>query len=148
MEQFQLSKVKGRKMEKFKIDNFLKENNKKFPNCSEIEKNEKEKIQKQIRKIFDEDNYIEVNKKLYFNSEYLGTLSEEGMNSYYIKEILKEWEIEFAEKIYINWDDFSTIDVMRFEDFINYIDDIWYPMADDINIFYLSSMIMKLNYLK
>lgn len=37
--------------------------------------------------------------------------------------------------VYITWDSFDDIDVIPFDDFCEYFDDIWYPSADDIGVF-------------
>ena len=44
-------------------------------------------------------------------------------------------ELEAQEEVFINWDDFTTIDRMRFKDLTEHFDYIWYPGPDDIEIF-------------
>lgn len=38
-------------------------------------------------------------------------------------------------EVYINWNDFVTIDRMRFEDLARHFDYVWYPGPDDVEIF-------------
>lgn len=47
---------------------------------------------------------------------------------------LKE-KMMVAQKVYINWHRFDKIDQMQFPDLMGHFDDIWYPGADDIDIF-------------
>lgn len=57
------------------------------------------------------------------------------------KDNIKLQEIFFSIKIipqqyvYITWDSFNDIDVMPFDDFCKYFDDIWYPSVDDVGVF-------------
>lgn len=43
--------------------------------------------------------------------------------------------IPVPNEVFINFERFNSIDVFLFKDFCNYFGDIWYPAADDIEVF-------------
>jgi hypothetical protein len=49
--------------------------------------------------------------------------------------IFNENEISYSEKIYLNWYRFDRIDEMYVMDVAQYFSDLWYPGADDIDVF-------------
>ena len=64
----------------------------------------------------------------------IGELDEHDLSSSF-KAALAKSKVHPAELIYINWYRFNAIDEMRFSDFVTYFDDVWYPAADDIDVF-------------
>ena len=67
----------------------------------------------------------------------LGT-SIEGLNAkkegFVLESVLGSLNVRPNEKVFINWYQFDKIDEMRFVDLNKYLDDIWYPGSDDIDI--------------
>ncbi len=43
--------------------------------------------------------------------------------------------IPVPNEVFINFERFNSIDVFLFNDFCKYFGDIWYPAADDIEVF-------------
>lgn len=58
--------------------------------------------------------------------------ANDGLN---LNELFKYLKLKIPVTIYVNWDNFKTIDMFGFTDFDKYFDDIWYPVADDIELF-------------
>lgn len=53
-------------------------------------------------------------------------------------QILLSYLRKELDTICINWDEFESIDQMKFSDFCDYFDDIWYPIAEDMILFPLN----------
>ena len=118
-------------MEKFKIELFEKEYKNAFPEFEELNVSECQNLIDSISELynFEKDkissnlinvlNYtkIDVNE----NFDLIFTLNSLG--------------ILHSEYIFIDWYDFKRIDRMKLLDFAKHFHDIWYPIADDINIF-------------
>jgi hypothetical protein len=123
-------------MEQFKILNFEKENPcDKFPRVTTLKGIEAEKVKQQF---LSNVNYKEVSKLLL---EYLSAKSTVLHNvnaedvDFNMVSIVERLGITPLEKIYINWGKFEEIDQMSFIEFSAHFDDIWYPSADDIDLF-------------
>lgn len=52
-----------------------------------------------------------------------------------LKNVLKSLGLDTPEFVFINWYRYDDIDKIEFVDLANNFDDIWYPQADDIDIF-------------
>jgi len=61
--------------------------------------------------------------------------------------ILTELGINTESTVYINWFRFDKIDELRLVDVSKYLDDLWYPVADSIDVFDESlSWILSIGY--
>ncbi len=50
-------------------------------------------------------------------------------------EVARSLGLDPREEVYVNWDDFATIDRVRFGDLAEHFPYFWYPGPDDIEIF-------------
>lgn len=112
-------------MEDFKIQFFEKEYNKKFIHFEHLTDYRCEVIRKNIFRVFFEKNKIIVGMK------GVGFI-EEFKN---VEDVLKKINVSPKNKIYINWFNFENIDYLKYKDFVEYFDDLWFPASDDIDVF-------------
>lgn len=120
-------------MEKFKENLFKKEYNINFPPYFKVRGEKCNEIKYQIiqkYKLIEADFESSLRgKQLFFN-----LINAEDENFKFF-DVLKNLQIKAENHLYINWDNFQMIDEFRSEDFYKYFDDIWFPSADDIDIF-------------
>jgi hypothetical protein len=57
---------------------------------------------------------------------------DEGFN---MDALLTRVSIHPEKRVYINWGRLDKIDIMHYTDLVRHFSDIWYPIADDIEIF-------------
>ena len=120
-------------MHKCKIDNFLREYpQQQFPQFRSLSYQECIVIKSRLMKNFSYNNNIDDLLKSFCHSENrCGNYEEDGISL--IHNLLN---INVKETtIFINWGKFDDIDEIAASDFLRYFDDIWYPVADDIDIF-------------
>jgi hypothetical protein len=119
-------------METFKIDLFKKEYKIVFPNFVHLSENECLPLIAQISKKFD----LEINnliQSISLRQSYLENIdAKDGFN---LIETLNSISILPLAKIYINWYQFDNIDLLFTSDLNKYFYDIWFPSADDIDLF-------------
>lgn len=124
-------------MEKFKLDNFKTTYHKSMPVEKSLSKNESEAISTSLFQ------KLNLKKTDYFqgkencNFTIIGHLNT---RTYYINwnEVFQKMELSVPREIYINEHNFENLDIMLFDNFKKYFTDIWYPAADDIEIFDVS----------
>lgn len=121
-------------MEKFKLDNFKTLYHRNMPIVKNLSLHDSEEL---TTKLF---NNLYIKKEDYFLcEENLGFVKIEHLNAE-INEI--NWNkifqvigLPIPHEVYINDHKFEHLDVMLFSNFSKYFTDIWYPSADDIEIF-------------
>jgi hypothetical protein len=126
-------------MEQFKIECFEKDNpNEKFPKVEQISTTERQKqIRSRLALLVGYSQCLEpleLAKALLANSRIV--INSNAMSkSFDLSKVIRSLDINPQKYVYINWDRFSTIDRMVFGDLCKYFDYIWYPAADDIDVF-------------
>lgn len=125
-------------MEKFKIDNYIKENQGgSFPeyftldsrSCADI----RELLSKKLGLDTSADGITLVNEVLRLgknNEEFNGKGDD-----FNLKKVMYSIGMGLPEYVFINWYRYDNIDKMKFSDLANHFDDVWYPDVDDIDIF-------------
>jgi len=123
-------------MEEFKIVHFEKEKpGENFPFFIHLSNEEArvlfEKLQNKIGgSLTPQELSLEIRER----SSYLEGENAEK-NDFSIKMVFDSIGVKTRINIYINWYLFDNIDKIHFSDFNQFFDDIWYPGADDIDIF-------------
>lgn len=123
-------------MEKFKIDNFIREkNDKKFPCYRELPNEESRRILSEISlKIGLQGSPKDIVSEIYNQGILLDTVNAES-DDFLLSDVLSFSGITPRLKVFINWYRFDIIDEIIFTDLELYFHDIWYPGPDDIDIF-------------
>ena len=124
-------------MENFKIDHFKKDNlGGEFPWHRSLAIYDMDHIRSRLA------NTLQVNSESnldLINALYAISLAVDKSNAeqdgFSLLELFNNVDISPLEKVYINWYRFDNIDEMRFVDLCEYFEAIWYPGADDIDIF-------------
>lgn len=124
-------------MEDFKILDFESENGKgSFPLYKEISGSEVTRVslflKRKLNLLEDSANetlVLEVGSK----SELVASinLQESPQDLLIVMEGLK---LELDEWVYLNWGKYEVFDEMKLEDLLVYLDDIWFPYSDDLDI--------------
>lgn len=123
-------------MEKFKIVHFEKENpGENFPFFIHLSNEEArglfEKLQNKIGgSLTPQELSLEIRER---SSYLVGENAEK--DDFSVKRVVSRIGVKIRRYIYINWYLFDNIDKMDFSDFNQFFDDIWYPGADDVDIF-------------
>ena len=119
-------------MDQIKLENFRKEHGFKLPiirslsaaECLEIRENLLYKFSLQnIDEFFKIDKFSRLDG---FNAD------EENFD---LNALFNELNVATPNEICINFNKFENIDILRFDDLLNFFSDIWYPSLDDIEIF-------------
>lgn len=125
-------------MEKFKIDNFVRENPScVFPDVLTLTQDETLSIRSKLIDILKLDRTIDSLKLINFLWEQSSAINsinaeEEDFNFF---EVIRLVGVQPEQSILVNWDRMETIDRIRLDDFCKYFSDIWYPSSDDIEVF-------------
>lgn len=119
-------------MEKFKISIFEEEHNDVFPSYSTLSEDECKNLRLEIIKKYsiEQENMVD---ELFSKQDYYA--DEDASEDFDLISTLNKLGIIPAENVYIDWYDFERIDVMAIKDLSKFFYDVWYPAADDINIF-------------
>ena len=125
-------------MDDFKIQHFLNDPDYaglEFPWFSKVSQEEENRIYKILeQKIGPKpSNYEDIFAKV----QDVGTLvegnaEEDGFN---LSKIFESINIRPEKKVFVHWDSKRGTDEFYFDDLSKYLDDIWYPSADDIDIY-------------
>ncbi|EGQ22565.1 hypothetical protein [Prevotella pallens] len=121
-------------MEAFKLVNFKHEHNTNMPIVRSIEGSECEAV---CRSLF---RYWHVNTpEEFFEKEEQEFVLLDDINAededFDWNKVFNSIGIPVPNEVFINFERFNNIDVFLFKDFCKYFDDIWYPAADDIEVF-------------
>lgn len=119
-------------MEEFKIDLFKKEYNVTFPafvhlteiTCANLVERISSKYFLSSDSLVDELNL----KQFFLKDKYVE-------DDFSLIDTLNHLSINSLSKIYINWHRFNDIDQFNLIDLDKYFHDIWFPSADDIDLF-------------
>lgn len=118
-------------MERFKIDLFEKEHNRRFPRYSELTKEKCLEIQSTIAIKYNISSG-NLNSELELQRQYhTGALSD----NFELMSELMIAGINPSKYIYLNWHNFEKIDRFYLSDLNRYFYDIWFPVADDLDLF-------------
>lgn len=119
-------------MENFKKELFRKEYNTDFPFYDELKTEECIKIKEDIENKYQiQDRYFD--KDLSKMQIFFDKLNAEDENFNFLN-LIKELNLKEDNNIYVTWNSFVDIDKFSIKDFCKYFDDIWYPVADDIDV--------------
>lgn len=124
-------------MDKFKIENFKTKNpTERFPSFKELDNLKCKKIcdeiimryglvcQSSLEMVRIIDSYQEVVEGLSADNE-----------SFKLQGFFNHLDIKPEKNVFINWYRYDQIDSILWDDFVENFDYIWYPSADDIDIF-------------
>lgn len=125
-------------METFKIENFKKANQEaSFPKHASLTSIEARKIQDRLSRklgiVGDEDGLALV-LAVEFRGEWCEGVDAED-KKFSLRRTLAGKGINSSERVYINWYRYDVIDVLALDELDRYFTDVWYPDADDIDIF-------------
>lgn len=125
-------------MYKSKIENFSNEYpNKSFPWFEFLEPCEAEKYRLKIlrkMKMNATTSPAEQVEQLFKHQKNLENVNADTAE-FKMEDVFHKLNIKPDEYIFINWYRFDHIDKMKFNDFVEYFDYIWYAGPDDIDIF-------------
>ena len=132
-------------VERHKIDNFLREYpGQQFPPVRKLSDEECSSIKAGLMQQFGYTGSIEGLLDIFWRDENrCGNVEKEGVS--FIRNLLNKNTKEHS--VFIDWCKFDDIDEIAIDDFIRYFDDIWYPGADDIDVFDRSySWVMRVSH--
>ena len=118
-------------MENFKLENFKLDHPEERTFDVNVSKDiTVREVQARLCKKFSQETIgIDLVKVIREKSLYIGDVSES------VSKIFNQEGIKQPETIFLNWYRFDAFDEMLFSDFIKCFDYIWYPSADDLDIF-------------
>lgn len=121
-------------MEAFKLVNFKNEYNTNMPIVRSIEGSECEAVCRSLFRNWHVNTLEEFFKKEEQEFVLLDDIHAEDDDLDWNK-VFNRIGIPVPNEVFINFERFNNIDVFLFKDFCKYFDDIWYPAADDIEVF-------------
>lgn len=121
-------------MEAFKLVNFKHEHNTNMPIVRSIEGSECEAVCRSLFRNWHVNTLEEFFKKEEQEFVLLDDINAED-DDFDWNKVFNSIGIPVPNEIFINFERFNNIDVFLFKDFCKYFDDIWYPAADDIEVF-------------
>ncbi|AWG24524.1 hypothetical protein [Flavobacterium kingsejongi] len=119
-------------MEEFKISIFEEEHSHSFPPYKTLSHQECENLQIKLARKY---NIVKKNivYELFTKQKYYS--STDASENFNLIDTLNRLWITSLNNVYIDWYGFQRIDLINIQDLSNFFYDIWYPVADDINIF-------------
>jgi hypothetical protein len=125
-------------MDDFKIELYKKENPlSEFPQVTALNSNDmvsvRQSLSKKLNVHIDTDGKNLLN--LLVKDSSIISNYDACTTGFLVADVLNYLELVPKDKIYINWYQFDDIDIMNFNDFNKYFEHIWFPSADDIEIF-------------
>lgn len=127
-------------MELFKIEHFNKEHGKtNFPEYHELSPEECCNVANAISLKYriKAKSPLDFVQQLSSQQVYIDSKNAES-EGFSLKSFVEQHKIVPLNKVFVNWYQFDKIDTMSFYDMSKYFDYIWYPSADDIDLFDLS----------
>lgn len=121
-------------MEAFKLVNFKHEHNTNMPIVRSIEGSECEAVCRSLFRNWHMNTLEEFFEKEEQEFVLLDDINAEDEDFDWNK-VFNSIGIPVPNEVFINFERFNNIDVFLFKDFCKYFDDIWYPAADDIEVF-------------
>jgi len=125
-------------LDRYKIDNFIKDNpSSEFPWFETIDGDALNNIKaKAFDAIERELGLEECDFTSKFEAIKKGELSKNaGEDNFNLEEIISAFDLKVQEFVYVNWHRFDRVDKIMFLDLCKYFDYVWYPESDDIEIF-------------
>lgn len=124
-------------MEQFKVDNFAKSSTEAFPSFSPLTQDQCHRILCRLQDLFGLEDKLDsmtiVSELSHHQMACPDTNAEsDGFN---LQQTLSNLGINPEEDIFINWYRFDDIDRMKYAQLSKCFSDIWYPSADDVDIF-------------
>ena len=125
-------------MDQCKIDNFNRTYpDEDFPEFEALSQEECERLRRKLTAMLglgDDATDLDVVKSLHAQtSRHLGEVPGEGQPD--LRGLLTNAQIALPPHALLNWYRFDDIDRLDLDDLSRHFDDIWYPEADDIEIF-------------
>lgn len=125
-------------MEHFKIEHFERDNlNQRFPAFKSLQEKESSDIRGRLSQKVgiseDADSLILLN-RLYEIAQPVEHLDATAAD-FNLASVLEHESLKPEEDVYINWYRFDNVDRISLKDLTEYWDDIWYPAADDVEVF-------------
>lgn len=121
-------------MERFKIELYEQEYGKSFPSFKHLSTEECEIIKKIFFLDFQVENDLELIKIIEKKAIYIDNFNANDEQNFNLKRMFQYLNRDCL-KIYVNWFCFDNIDEIAFDDFSTFFYDIWFPGADDIDLF-------------
>ena len=119
-------------MDEFKISLFETEHKASFPQYRELTKLEGQKLADEISKKFN-INILNFEMDLAAKQSFYN--ESDSLESFKLIDTLRGIGIIPMKEIFVNWYKFERLDVFNAVDLDKYFYDIWFPSADDIDIF-------------
>ena len=120
-------------MERFKIDFFEKEYGFSFPEFIHLSEDDSSSVRSQLFNRFGKMDYSTLVEDITSSQSFIEEVdANENFNLIFV---LKQLNINYLESVYINWFRFDNIDKIGIMNLDKYFYDIWYPGADDIDVF-------------
>ncbi len=124
-------------MDQFKIEYFERDNpGKQFPCYRSLSEGEMHRIRENVAKLlgFSSVEPLDLVKEIDTREELVEGYNAER-SDFRLSSVLASLNIKPQEIVYLNWYRYGQIDEMAFADIDKYLDDIWYPGPDDLDIF-------------
>lgn len=125
-------------MERFKIEHFEHDRQgESFPEFHTLDSNELLRIRTELARTIGLDETAEplVLIKSLLDASHPVEEFDALREGFQLSSLAEHLDLNPDRIIYINWDRLATVDRMEFEDLSKYFHDIWYPSADDIEVF-------------
>jgi hypothetical protein len=137
-------------MDRIKIENFEREHpTKEFPRYRSLSSRDANKIHKTwfLKMAQSDGNPLELIKEIRARSRRLNCPRAES-EEFSLEDCFAKADIHSRPDVFVNWDQFNAIDRLDLHDLNRYFLDLWYPAADDIDIFDSSfQWILSIDYL-
>jgi len=126
-------------MKDYKIKDFQTDHpGKNFPEYQHIEGDELERIQQsafaKLALPTTSAGVSELVKTIDSRSQIIPAVNAD-VDGFILSQVLENLGLAASEYVFVNWHRFDDIDRLRLQDLSDYFWDIWYPGADDIDVF-------------
>jgi hypothetical protein len=126
-------------MDSTKIDNFRSCYGREFiwfsPLTADQLKYIRDSLSRRLRINLSLDDNLSLLKIIFDRSKVIGEAHSADNGKFNLKEVLINVGVEIRESVFINWYRLDHVDELRTSDLFEYFHDLWYPAADDIEIF-------------
>ena len=125
-------------MQSFKKEHFKNEfPDREFPELFSLSSKDLKHVEKKLREKFevgDSNSLRELVKKVSSLEKIIDNFNASD-KSFSLLDVFSSLNIKCNDYVYINWYIFDDIDKIKLISLSDYFNDIWYPGADDIDIF-------------
>lgn len=122
-------------MESFKFELYRQEYGKDFSDIRQLTVEEMEKIRMKMFVEFQVNDPLELVLRINSLVVHLDNFDANNEKSFSLKRLFVCLNKEYVTKIHINWFRFDHIDEIDFNNLTTHFYDIWFPAADDIDLF-------------